>query len=397
MRVKKILKRFLQVFLILGFVIVAGFLVWFLNATKPVAEEKKIVITRPVVEVIPVTFDSTTIEVASQGVVQPKKQTQLASELSGKVNWISENFTVGGRFEEEEIILEIDPTDYNAAVAEAEAALVEAEVSLTTEKARATQAERDWKRLGKGRPSSLTLREPQIRNANSRVSAAKSALERAKKNLERTVIKAPFMATVSAKSTEIGNYLAPGSPIGEFFQTEPLEVRLPLPLEEIRFLNSTPEGEILGDMVIATTLGNKSVEWNARIDRTEGQIDQQSRSIILISDIVTDQKSGTPIRLQPGLFLTATISGKTYRDVARIPAAAFLDLNQVVLVDENDKLEFREVDVLRRVGDYVYVTGGLEEGEKLCLTELSTMIEGTSVEPRLLPKHIQAGVEYDQR
>lgn len=383
--------------MILGFIAVAALLVWFLNKTKPIAEEKQIFTAKPLVEVSTVRYGSTTIQIPAKGIVQPKKRTQLAAEVSGKVKWISDKFTTGGQFEEGEIILEMETTDYQSAIVQAEAGLVDAEVALTTEKARASQAARDWQRLGRGRPSALTLREPQIRSANSRLTAAKSSLEKAKKDLDRTIIRSPFNATVSTKSTEIGNFLAPGTPIGEFFQTSPLEVRLPLSLDELQFLNTTPKGEILGDMVISTTLGTRVVEWKARIDRSEGQIDQQSRSVFLISDIVPEEQSNAPIRLQPGLFLNASISGKTFDKVARIPATAFIDLNRIMLVNDKNRLEFRDVSVLRRDDEYVYITDGVNEGERLCLTELSTMIEGTEVEIRELTDNKQAGIQNNLR
>ena len=282
-----------------------------------------------------------------------------------------------------------------AAVAEAKAALIEAEVTLATEEARAEQARLDWKRLGKGEASPLTLREPQVRNAKSQIEAAKAKLEKAQRDLERTVIKAPFDATVSAKATEIGNFLAPGSPIGEFFQTAPLEVRTPLSLHDLRFLNTTPDGDIIGDVTLTTTIGDRTAKWKGRIDRTEGQVERESRAIYLISEIDPKQnRKGNPIAPQPGLFVNTAISGRKFDHVARVPATAFLDLNRVVLVSQEGKLEFREVKVLRREGDYVYVTDGLNEGERLCLTELATMIEGTPVETRLIPP-VKTGGQID--
>jgi RND family efflux transporter MFP subunit len=399
MSTPKSLKRFLQGFVILGFLVVAVFLVWFLKATKPEALEKSAEVDKPLVEVMPVRFASITVKVDSQGMIQAKKRTQLASELSGKVVQISDKFNKGGQFKEGETILELDSSSYLAAVAEAEAALVEAEVELTTEKAKAEQARLDWQRLGKGKASALTLREPQLRRAESQISATKATLAKAKRDLQRTVIKAPFDATVSAKSTEIGNFLAPGSPVGEFFQTAPLEVRTPLSLHELQFLNTSPDGKIIGDVTLTTTIGDQEAKWKGRIDRTEGQVERESRAIYLISEIDPKQnRVGNPIPPQPGLFVNTGISGRKFDHVARVPATAFLDLNRVVLVSKEGKLEFRAVKVLRREGDYVYVSDGLNENENLCLTELATMIEGTLVESRPVPSVKKNGkIDADNR
>lgn len=385
MKFKKILKRFVQFILIVAFIGAAGFFVWLLDKTKPMAEEKERVEVKPLVETMSVRFQTVEVEVPSQGIVQARKRTMLASELSGKVDWISDKFVVGGTFAKDEVILRINKATYDAALAEARASLVEAEVNLTNEEARAEQARRDWERMGRGKPSALTLREPQIRSARSRITAAEAAVLKAERDLERTVITSPFDATVVAKSTEVGNYLAPGSMIGEFFQTSPLEIRLSLPIDELRFLNRAPEGEWIGDITLSTTVGSELVQWSARIDRTEGQVDQRSRSIYLVSEIDPAAKGSKILALQPGLYLDAAIRGRSFDRVVKVPANAFLDLNRVVLVDEEGKLEFRSVTVLRRDKGFVYVSEGLNEDEQLCLTELATMIEGTKVDVRALP------------
>ena len=378
---KKQLKRAIQFLIIVSFILVAGVLVWILNATKPVAEERVEEDKKPVVEFLPVRKGDVQIRITTQGLVQPKKRTQMSAEISGKVVWLNDKFVVGGKFAANEELLRIETANYDTALIQAKSQLVEAEVLLSNERARASQARRDWSRLGRGQPSELALRVPQIKSAEARIVAANASIAKAELDITKAVIRVPFNATVARKNTEVGNFLAIGSPIGEFFQTDPLEIRLPLPLDEMRFVNTGPGGEILGNLSLFTKLGGEKMVWDAEITRTEGQIDQSSRSLYIISDIDPRSQSGNPVQLQPGLFLDATITGKTFSDVAAVPTNAFLDLNQVVLINAKDQLEFREVEVLRREGDVVYVNGGLNENERLCLTELSTMIEGTQVEP----------------
>lgn len=383
--IRKFVKRFFQLIIILVSIAGTGFIIWLLVLTRPEAEKKEKVAAKPLVEVIPVTLESHQLNVYSKGVVQAKKRTQLAAELSGKVVNVSDQFIVGGKFNTGDVILRIDPSTYISAFEQAQASVIEAEVALTTEKARAAQAKRDWARLGRGQPSELTLRVPQIRSAEARIKAAKVALEKARVDKdERVLIKAPFNATVSRKNTEKGNYLAPGSLIGEFFQTDPLEIRLPISLDDLAILDTGPGGQILGKLTLSTKIGNRTITWNSKEVRTEGQIDQQSRSIFLISEFAPDSSADKPVQLQPGLFLNAKVPGKTFNSIARVPVTAFLDLQRVVLVDTDDKLAFREVEVLLRDGDFVYVSNGLKPGDRLCVTELPTMIEGTEVDIRVI-------------
>lgn len=381
------IKRLAQLLVIIVFLAITGIFMWALNASKPIAPKKQVVETLPVVNFQMVNKSQVTISVPTQGLVQPKKRTQLASETSGKVIWINPKFVVGGKFSDDEEILRIETAALDTVLTQAESQLIEAQVLLTNEKALAAQARRDWQRLGRGQPTELAMRVPQIKNAEARIVAAKASIQKAKLDITKTVIRSPFNATVARKSTEIGNFLAPGSPVGEFFQTEPLEIRLPIPLDEISFLETGPSRQILGKLTLSTKIGNETLYWDASITRTEGQIDQSSRSIFVISDIDPKAESDNPLQLQPGLFLDATISGKTIDDVAVVPPNAFLDLNTVVVINRNDCLEFRPVKVVRREENLVYVSEGLRENERLCLTELATMIEGTKVDPRLLDKN----------
>lgn len=377
------IKRFAQLIVIVAFILLAAILMFLLNKSKPIAKTKEAEKTVPLVEYQQVNKASIEINVPSQGLVQPKKRTQLASEISGKVIWMNEKFVVGGQFNTDEEILRIETAALQTVLTQAESQLIEAQVRLTNEQALAAQARRDWQRLGTGQPTELALRIPQIKNAEARITAAKASIEKAKLDLTKTVIRAPFPATVARKNTEIGNFLAPGSPIGEFFQTTPLEVRLPIPLDEIPFLDTGSGGEILGKLTLSTQLANDTLLWDATITRTEGQIDQSSRSMFVISDIDPKAKSNNPLQLQPGLFLDATISGKTFEDIAIVPANAFLDLDTVVVINKQDQLEFRPVKVLRREDNFVYVSQGLNENDRICITELATMIEGTTVKARL--------------
>ncbi len=377
----KIFQRFLQVFLVLGFLLVAAFFVWLLAATRPEAAQKSTPPEPPLVEVQPVALTAIELSIPSQGLIRAKRRTDLAAQVSGKIVWTSEQFLSGGRFREGESIVRIDPSDYESALAQAQATLVEAEVLLTTERARAEQARRDWDRLGRGTASPLTLRKPQIRSAESQVEAARAAVQRAQQDLERTDIKAPFEATVAEKRTEIGNFVAAGSPVAELFQTTPLEVRLPLAVDEIVFLQTGKDGAISGDVLLTTTVGNRTAQWNGKINRTEGEIDRDSRSLFVVADIFPAE-SPSPIDLQPGLFVEAAISGIRVENIAQVPATAFLDLERVALVTSENRLAFRKVTVLRREGNIAFVTAGLEEGDLLCLTELATMIEGTKVRTR---------------
>jgi len=376
------MKRFAKILIglaILAFAITVSSLLW---VTRPRAEKTEREERPPVVEFQRAAYESAAFDIPSQGLVRATRRSRLTAEVGGRVVEISPRFETGRTVEKDEILLELDDTDYRATLAQAQSTLAEAEATLANEEARAEQARRDWEKLGRGgKPSPLTLREPQVRSARERVEAARSAVERARKDVSRTVIRAPFDAVISSKDTELGNTLTPGAPIAEIFATEPFEVRLPLSIDEVPFLESDGKGNLQGEVTARASAAGVTRTWTGKIVRTEGEIDRDSRSLHVVARIET-AGSSSPLRLQPGLFVDATIAGRTVPDVAAIPFSAFLDLDRVAVIDPDDRLRFRTVDVIFREGDTVWISGGVEEGSRVCLTELASMVEGIRVAPR---------------
>ncbi len=391
------MKKFFQLFVITGILGSAALVAFILWKKRPEAIKKETkVVFLSVVEVLPVKLETLSIEIPSQGIVESARRSMIASEIAGKVVSVSDKFNAGEVFAKDEIILSLDSSDYDAALAQTEATLAEAKatsaeakVTLATEESRSKQAEIDWERLGNGgTPGDLTLRGPQLRSANARVAAADAsviaadaAVKKANKDRARTSIRAPFPAAITRTKTEIGSYLTPGAQVAEVFQTSPFEIRLPLSIDEMQFLKLNAKGEPEGDVEISTTAAGITSTWDAKIIRTEREVDRSSRSVYVVAKIASaPDKEG--IVLQPGLFVEAKIAGRSFSNIAKIPFRAFLDLKQVVVVDPDNKLRFREVTLLRREGENVFVSGGLKKGEQLCMTERPGMIEGSSVTTR---------------
>ncbi len=377
---KAALKRFARIFVSLGFLAVAAGVSALLWATRPVAERKPPEETLPVVEVMEVRFEPVSFDLPSQGVVEARRRSELAAEVSGRVVEVNPAFEVGMRLGEGEWLVRIDPTDYRAASAAAAASLADAEAALVSEEARAELALSDWSRMGRGGdPPDLTVRGPQVRSARAQVVSAAAALARAETDLARCEVRVPFDCIVAAKRTELGSFLAPGSPVGEVFATGPFEVRLPLPVDRLQFVDLADGVGTPGGVEIHLSTGSGSTTLPARIVRTEGEIDRSSRSAFLVAEIEGTGEGAVPV--QPGLFVRATIRGRTVPALARVPFPAFVDLERVAVVAPDDTLTLRRVEVVYREGETVYVSGGVAEGDRLCLTELPSMIVGLKVDP----------------
>lgn len=377
---KKFLKRFLGL-LILGAGVAFTALLW---ATRPQAETKEEVTSYPVMKVMEIERSPRTFEIPSQGVVEADRRSRIASEVAGRVEEVSPDFEVGQSVAEGDLLVRLDPTDYRAARAQARSALAEAEAALANEEARARQAEADWRKLGRsGDPPELVARIPQLRSVRTGVEFAEEALEQAEKNLTRTEIRAPYDGVIAGTSTEKGSYLTPGSPVAEIFATKPYEVRLPLSVDEAAFLETDEAGSPSGPASLSATAAGITRTWEAEIIRSEGEIDRDTRSLFVIAR-VGDSETAEGVEMRPGLFVEAAIEGRRFPAVAAIPFRSFLDLDTVVVVDPDDRIQFRDVAVLRREGDTVYVNRGIEEGVRVALTEMPDLVEGMRVQPEVV-------------
>ncbi len=349
--------------------------------TKPEAEKNDDKVSLPAVNVLTAVYEPVEVDLPSQGVIQSTRRIQLAAEVAGKIVNVNKKFESGESFAVGDVLLELEDSDYKAALAQAESTVADMEAVLIQEKARAAQAERDWKKLGGGKkPDSLVLRIPQLKSAEAKLASAEAMVAKAQSDLKRTKITAPFPVTISSTMVELGGFVSPGMPVAEMFQTSSFEVRLPMSIDDAHFLQSDEKGNPKGKIKVTATSAGITQSWDGEISRTEREIDRATRSLYIIASI--DPKSvGEGVALQPGLFIQAKITGRTLPKATRIPFSAFLDLKRIVIVDENDELRYRDVEIIRRDGDDILVSAGVKEGERISLTELPNLREGVKVTP----------------
>ena len=374
------MKRFARFFI--GLAIFAGGLAFsmLLWVTRPQAAKEIPAEIDPVVEVMPVRYEELTFDMPSQGLIEATRRTSLAASVAGRVVEVNPLFDVGNRVSAGTWLVKIDPVNYLAARAAAAATLADTESALVEEKARALQAQRDWIKLGNGaEPTELASRQPQMRSAEARVESARSALEKAVIDVERATITAPFDGVIASTGTEVGSFLSVGATVAGIFESR-YEVRLPLSVDQLQFLQVNEKGDPVGEVEVITTVAGEATRYLGRIVRTEGEIDRASRSAYLVAEVdsAATGKSG----LQPGLFVKAQIAGRSIPNRARIPFSAFVDLERVAIVAPDETLQFRDVTVVFRDEESVYISGGVEEGDLLCLTELPSMITGQKVAPK---------------
>lgn len=368
--------RWLVITLVLA-VGVGGFL--FLKHHGPEADKEAPPHVVPVVRAVTVQSGPHRLVVATQGRVEPFRRTQAASEVMGRVTHVSGKFKPGGVFRHREVMLEIDKADYVAALANAEAAHADASLLLEQEQARSEQARRDWAKLGRGTPSALVLRKPQIASARARINAAAAAVAKAARDLERTKLRAPYDCRVEAAYTDLGSYIAPGARLADLYSLDVLEVRMPVTMEEMGYLERGNDGTVDADVKITAELAGKPRSWNGKIIRSEGGVDRNTMTTHLVMRVVPDPSDPAYSLPPPGLVVRASITGRTLESVTEIPRSALRQDNTVLTVTRDGKLRTVPVKLARTMERTVLVSSGLAGGTRVIVSPIETPVDGMEV------------------
>jgi len=380
---RKLVRNILPLLLIVLSIVLVGGLVAINKSKRP--ERKEETVRTTLVDAIPVERVSLNLLVFSQGSVKPRTETTLVAEVSGKIVSVSPNFIAGGFFREGEMLLQIDPSDYQAGLKRAQANLASREAQYADQKARAEQALKDWRNMGRqGEPSDLTLRKPQLAEARANVQAAEADLQKAERDLERTRIKIPYDGLVRIKQADIGQYVAPGTKLGVTFNIDTAEIRLPLSASDVSYLDlpsaTDPANKPRPQVTLTTQNSGAGGQWRAEIIRTEGVIDEKSRVTYAVAEVVDPYGvlgQSHQSELKVGTFVRAEIQGQRADNVFKLPRSVLRSDNTVLVADHDRQLQVRQVEVLRAEPRSVYISDGIMDGDMVITTTLDAAIPGT--------------------
>ena len=382
------MKTALKIILPLLVLIAAAFTARTMIEARQEPEKEAPDIPPPLVRVLDVKPRNLRLTVRAEGTVTPRTETELVPEISGRTVWISPSLASGGFFEKDEILLKINPREYELAIVRARAAVAQAELRLATEEQEASLARKEWESLGEGEPTALTLRQPQIAEAAAAKAASEAALALAEYDLERTVVKAPYAGRVRQKNVDIGQFIARGVPMARIYAVDFAEVRLPIPDAELAYIRLPlsyrgESGRGRGPKVtLRATFAGREHAWQGRIVRTEAEIDPRTRMVHAIVQVADPYGAGGRRGRPPlavGMFVRAEIQGLWVSNVVVLPRAVMRSGERFLIVDEQDRLRFREVEILRFEDDRVLVTAGLEAGDRVCVSALEAPVEGMKV------------------
>lgn len=381
----KFFKLMLPMILIITSILIVIALVVYKGAKS--AERKPETEKAVLVDVIEAKVVSLNFSVMSQGTVRPRTETSLVSEVSGKVVSVAPEFVAGGFFRKGEVLLQIDPSDYKTGLKRAEAALASRKAKLADETARSEQALKDWNNMGKqGQPSDLGLRKPQMADARANVSAAEADVQKARRDLERTRITVPYDGLVRQKAVDIGQYVTPGTRLGITFAIDTAEVRLPLTNNDLSYLDLPSETEVKNEdksfpaVTLSADMAGGTSQWDARIIRTEGVVDEVSRVIYAVAQVtdpygVLGQSHQAELKI--GTFVNAEIQGLPAENVVVLPRYVLGADHTIPVANPDNELEILAVEVLRAEAKKVYISKGIEGGARVVTTTLDAPVPGT--------------------
>ncbi|WP_415355540.1 efflux RND transporter periplasmic adaptor subunit [Halioglobus sp. Uisw_031] len=375
---------FFSIVMLAGSVVITTIL--YLNRPATIIEEPvRTIVTVDVTEVVK---QNLRIPIQAQGTVTPLQETSVMSEVNGRIIEVSPSFIVGGFVSKDDVLLRIDPRNYETSLLRAEASVKSAQSNLAQETGRAKVAEQEWKKTPRGKQRTqaskdLYLRKPQLDQALAQMLAAQADLNTARDNLERTSISAPYDALIRTKHSELGQFVAAGTPLVDIFSVEYAQVRLPIPQNKLEYLELPELGTMQNGSPVDlyTEVGGQVKHWNAYLHHTEGVFDARSRVLFSVARIEDpyglQYPHADPLRI--GTFVNARIKGKELVDIVRLPRYIIRAGNNVWVIDETGLLRTRSVTLLRTGGDFVYVSAGLNDGELVSLTTLDNSFEGAQV------------------
>lgn len=370
--------------------------VFFLVSRRPAVDAARPEPLIPVVDVLQVREEDHALEIETQGVVESMQEVTLSAEVGGRVTFVAPHLLQGGAVEKGDLLVEIERADYVAAVTRARANLDEAELLLAQEEARREQAIRDWKKLGRGEPNDLVLREPHIKAATARRDSAAEEVQRAARDLERTAIMAPFSGVVGQKSVEFGAVLAPGSVVARVYSTDKLEIRLPVSLEDFGALARDDEGAVVGAVTLSGLIGTEKFHWPGVVVRTDGRIDSATLSATVIVRIEPAEENPPYLSHPPvGMFLAADIPGRVVTGAVEVPRRALREGNRVLVVDAGNRVRERRVTVIRTLRKTALVSKGLKDGDDVVVTRMNGTVEEMEVELKTRFREISEVLEAE--
>lgn len=392
-------RRLVQLrFVVMPFIIIFGTVILVVLAAflAPKPAKKPVLAKAPLVAIVSLTAKDLHFNVLSQGSVKPRTETDIISEVSGRVTHVSPKFFVGGFFKKGELLLTIDDALYKINLIKAQASLVSAKANLLEESAKVNQAKQEWLLSGKilSKAPVLAIRTPQLQRAKAAVTTAMANVDEAKIKLAETKIVAPYDAVLKTKQADIGQYITVGSHIAATFAVDYAEIRLPVQQRDLNFLHLPAfnlASKPLTSVELYSISATSPTKWQAYLSHSEEVISDTSRVHYLVAKIDDPYnilKGNGAHELRIGRFVKAKIKGKLFTQVFAIPRNIVHGENSLYILSKKDQLKIIKVNVLRSDAHFIYSKDQQLSGKKIIKTNIEMPVVGMALRLAVEPTNI---------
>ncbi|KAF0806928.1 membrane-fusion protein [Alcanivorax xiamenensis] len=358
-----------------------------LAAMRPQPEVEERPAMAEIVDVLPIETAHSQFQLRSQGTVQPRTETQLVAEVSGKVTRIANEFVAGGLFQADQVLVEIDPSDYRNTLSQAQAELKRLRAAHRLARQQLDRFESLYHRKNISK-SDLEQRQSEAEQTQAAIQSQQALVQQARRDLERTRIHLPYDGLVKERSVDLGQFVAAGNPLGTAFSVKEAEIRLPLSQQDSAFIDLPRPGyqpASLPEVTLQARVGGRMMSWPGEIVRTEGVVDERTRLIYAVARVPDPyhlEGDGKQPPLPIGTFVSARIQGRSAEGLVVLPRVALRNGDQVYVADSDNKLAIREVQVVRSTPEQVYTNEAFQPGDRAVITAIQTPIPGMALKIR---------------
>lgn len=359
----------------------------YLVETAPKARQRPPKANETLVEVTHVQRTDAKAVVQVMGTVMAAQEVILQPRVSGEIVKLSPKLAPGGRFDAGEFMLRIDPSDFELAVERARAQIAQCEYDLKMELGHQEIAKREWELLGAEKNATefdreLALRKPHLAKFRAALKGAQAALRDAELDLERTTIRAPFACVVTEERVDLGAQVSTQTQVAKLVGTDEYWVRAAVPVDQLGWITfPSADGEGGSCARIHQQFGTERQDrCQGRVVRLMGDLEPEGRMaqvLISIKDpLGLDTPDETTNPLLIGAYVNIEIEGREVKSVFRLPRRLLRDGDNVWIMNGKDELEIRPIDVLWRSRDNVLIRKGLDEGERVIVSDLPAPVAG---------------------
>lgn len=392
-RVRKSVRALLPLVILVGAVTIAAVLI----KTAPKAPRRPRPVSARLVEVSQIHFSRQHITVDAMGIVQPAQEVDVRALVSGEIVAVSREFVPGGRFHEGDVLVQIDPSDYDLAVRQRRSEVTRAQSALALEMGQQAIAKREYELLEEdiaAQDRDLVLRQPQLAAAQASLAAAEAALAQAQLDRRRTTVTAPFNATLKTRLANLGGQVSASTTLATLVGADDYWVEVAVPVNQLKWITIPRSWSEQGSVA---RVHNDAV-WGdgayrlGSVVRLASDLEEQGRMarvFISVRDPLALERAnaGSPAMIV-GTYARVEIEGVPLDSAAAIDRNVVRDGDRVWVMNDEDKLEIRSVRIAYRGPEHVYVTGGVREGERLVTTDLSAPVDG-------MPLRTRGSAEFD--